>query len=89
MEIDSHLEKQRVKLCEVSDGISFLNSIKTCWEDYKLAMAMIRDILMYMVRPGEGSSQFQRAQLSLGNELWCQFLVVTLEDWMKEKVLYE
>lgn len=42
--------KQRDRLSDVTDGITFLKNMKTTWEDYKVAMGMIRDILMYLVR---------------------------------------
>lgn len=47
-EIDEHLVKQRDRLSDVTDGITFLKNMKTTWEDYKVAMGMIRDILMYL-----------------------------------------
>jgi cullin 3 len=46
--VHSHLKEVSIKVVSAVDA-NFLNELNVAWNDHKLSMIMIRDILMYMV----------------------------------------
>jgi cullin 3 len=47
-EVDEHLKDVASQVASAVDD-NFLSELKTAWENHKVSMLMIRDILMYMV----------------------------------------
>lgn len=49
-EVDNHLKEISHHITSAVDEY-FLSELKAAWFDHKVSMLMIRDILMYMVKP--------------------------------------
>jgi len=47
--VDKHLKEVAETVASSIDD-NFLEAVHTAWNDHKISMLMIRDILMYMVR---------------------------------------
>lgn len=47
--VDEHLKRVGASVCAVVDDEAFVQELNKAWNDHKVSMLMIRDILMYMV----------------------------------------